>query len=180
MTVRKEILVNDEIRAAIPKLKKLQLWTAAAVGIVLIALFAAVTVPLWQKYGEKFLLPYAFATFVTCAVPIAFAAIVPFEIKMRRLLKRQAEELAGDPISEKYLAVLKLGNERCEGAILAAGVAIGLTLTWVLAIVFPHEIYATLGFVVPVVVLCAVLLTVSYFKQEKIRAIEDEIINARS
>lgn len=176
MYFNKELYINEEIRAKEKRLNKLQTALAISITISFIAIYIACVVPLRIKYAEKFMAGYAIAILYTSVFVVIEAVVFPISAALRKLKVKQTEELKGKPIYNKYVALLYAGRElyKVNNCIAICATAVGLVVTWILAIIFPYEIYVFVPCML-IVNVCNLIILIRNGKIKQIKYMEEEI-----
>ncbi len=176
MYYNKELFVNEEIKTKYKKLLKLQTVLALSIVLSIAAIWLACFVALLIMYDD-FMYGYLFAAFGTLLLVAVFAALIPCAVAMNKLRAEQTEAMNGQPIYDKYVVLLQAGRKfaKSNNCYALAVVAVCLIVAWVLAIVFPYELYiVALPFVVAGIT--ANLRTIfENRKVKEIKSMENEI-----
>ncbi len=177
MYYNKDLFVNEEIKANYNRLNKLQTILSLFVLLSAMAVAMAVIITLVAKFSEIFMTGYAMAIFATVTFALMFSLSLPCKMKIDLLRNKQAEELKGQPIYEKYSELLKSGQKlnKITDCITFGAVAISIIAVWVLAVIFPYDFWCTYAFVFPILIGNLILLT-RRNKIEQIKKLEMEIL----
>ncbi len=177
MYYNKELFVNEEIKANYDKLNKRL--TALLISLILSIVFVslAVIITLGIKFSETFMTGYAMAILGTLIFAVMFSLVLPCRMKIDILRNKQAEELKGQPVYEKYAELLKSGRKlnKITDGITFSAVAIAIIAVWVLAAIFPYDFWCAYAFVFPILI-CNLILLTRRSKIEQIKELETEIL----
>lgn len=176
MYFNKELFVNEEIKAKYKRLYKLQTALAIAVPVVMVAVDIACVTALWVKYGDAFMVGVAMAVLFTSLFIALYAVLFPISAALNKLRLKQTEELKGQPVYEKYVALLQAGRElnKVNNIIAVLATALALVIIWVLAIIFPYELYVYIPCLF-IALVCNLIIVIKNGKFKKIKSMEQEI-----
>lgn len=178
MYYNKELFLNSQIKAAFKRAEKT--FIALLLSVVVSVAVASLTtiIVLYIRNPDTFMIGYAMAIFATVIQVLALSIVFPFQRKFNELRKAQAEDAKG-AIGEKYAALYRLGYDEIKRQTVFACVelAVSLVAAWVIAAIFPSELYNILAFIIPYIVLGNITLFVERKPRQKIIALENEIAN---
>ncbi len=176
MYYTKELFVNEEIRAKYNRLIKLQTALAIASPVIIVAVYLAVTIPLWVKYGEAFMVGYSMAILFTSLFVALYTVLFPILRALNKLRLEQTESMKGHPVYGKYIALLQAAWElnKVNNIVSIVAAVLGLAATWTLAILFPYELYVYIPCLFTILVSSSIIL-IGNGKVKKIKSMEEEI-----
>ena len=141
------------------------------------AIAIAVIIVLDNKYPDVFKVGYAMAVFATVESAIVIPIAYTWQARLDKLRRKQAEEISGQPLYEKFVTLLDMGRKqiRTNGYIAGAGVLASLIACWTLAIIFPQTFYNIYTFYFPILV-CEPIILLRRQNTQKIKSYEEALL----